>query len=164
MARRKSRTRLVLARSDGDPSPAARDSPRDAEEILALLRDPKFDLKILNGTRVVCLAGPPGAPCDHEGEHNESWKAATAQGDCVEAGTIESLIRVSDRPDGILSVRWDCGQLKYYSLMLGEWEQLRVLHLAATGKLETASLDSVRQLQSSLGHNPSMKYKAFSYT
>lgn len=121
-----------LAFIDPDSSQTqARVGAVGADLALHLQADPTM----LNGARVLWFTGTAGNPlCDHEDKHNVKWKAMMAEGDCVETGTVTCLL-VSD-PDVVLLVRWDCGELKSYSLVLGEWEQLRVLHLAATGELE----------------------------
>ena len=76
--------------------------------------------------------------CDHSAEHSAEWSAVMNENNpCVEMGTVTNyhsvMIGRSALQDIRLHVQWDCGLERQYSLLNGEWRNLKAIDPAPTG-------------------------------
>ena len=76
--------------------------------------------------------------CDHSAEHSAEWSAVMNENNpCVEMGTVTNyhsvMIGRSALQDIRLQVQWDCGLERQYSLLNGEWRNLKAIDPAPTG-------------------------------
>ena len=76
--------------------------------------------------------------CDHSAEHSAEWSAVMNENNpCVEMGTVTNyhsvMIGRSALQDIQLHVQWDCGLERQYSLLNGEWRNLKAIDPAPTG-------------------------------
>lgn len=74
--------------------------------------------------------------CDHSAEHGAGWSAVMNENNpCVEMGTVTKYHFVASGAleDIWLHVQWDCGLERQYSLVNGEWRNLKAIDPAPTG-------------------------------